>query len=172
MDPDQELYVVLQRTADWLMADVQSLLKGHGLSHQQYNVLRILRGVKGPLNCTEIANRMINRDPDMTRLLDRMETRGWIERALRKHGFKTVTGALTSILDWQSLATAAGGAGVDHRIRNGSAGGVGRTRHGVSQAAVFGVGRGAESTDHGDVETSSWVSASISVIRFVDVSCN
>lgn len=95
MDPDQELYVVLQRTADWLMADVQSLLKGHGLSHQQYNVLRILRGVKGPLNCTEIANRMINRDPDMTRLLDRMETRGWIERARAVEDRRVVLASIT-----------------------------------------------------------------------------
>jgi DNA-binding MarR family transcriptional regulator len=95
MDPDQELYVVLQRAADWLMQDVQSLLKGHGLSHQQYNVLRILRGVKGPLNCTEIANRMINRDPDMTRLLDRMETRGWIERARAVEDRRVVLASIT-----------------------------------------------------------------------------
>jgi len=60
MGPDQELYVVLQRVADRLLQDAQSLLKGHGLSPQQYNVLRILRGAQGRLNCTEIANRMIN----------------------------------------------------------------------------------------------------------------
>jgi DNA-binding MarR family transcriptional regulator len=95
MDPDQELYVALQRTADWLMQDVQSLMKGHGLSPQQYNVLRILRGSKGPLNCTEIANRMINRDPDMTRLLDRMETRGWIERARAVEDRRVVLASIT-----------------------------------------------------------------------------
>jgi len=95
MDRDQALYVALQRAADWLMQDVQSLLKGHGLSHQQYNVLRILRGAKGPLNCTEIANRMINRDPDMTRLLDRMETRGWIERARAVEDRRVVLASIT-----------------------------------------------------------------------------
>jgi len=95
MDPDQELFVVLQRTADRLLQDVQSLMKGHGLSPQQYNVLRILRGAKGPLNCTEIANRMINRDPDMTRLLDRMETRGWIERARAVEDRRVVLASIT-----------------------------------------------------------------------------
>jgi len=80
MDLDQHLFVALQRTADWLLHDTQAVLKSSGLSAQQYNVLRILRGAKQPLNCTEIANRMINRDPDMTRLLDRLESRGWIER--------------------------------------------------------------------------------------------
>lgn len=95
MDRDQELYVVLQRTADWLLQDVQSLMKGHGLSPQQYNVLRILRGAKGPLNCSEIATRMINRDPDMTRLLDRMETRGWIERARAVEDRRVVLASIT-----------------------------------------------------------------------------
>lgn len=81
MDQDQELFVIIQRAADRLMQEPLALLKDHGLSAQQYNVLRILRGAKVSLNCTEIANRMINRDPDITRLLDRMETRGWIERS-------------------------------------------------------------------------------------------
>lgn len=81
MDQDQELFVIIQRAADRLMQEPQALLKDHGLSAQQYNVLRILRGANESLNCTEIASRMINRDPDITRLLDRMETRGWIERS-------------------------------------------------------------------------------------------
>lgn len=80
MDLDQELFVVLQRAADRLLHDTQAVLKPSGLSAQQYNVLRILRGAMGPLNCSEIAGRMINRDPDMTRLLDRLESKGWIER--------------------------------------------------------------------------------------------
>ena len=95
MDPDQELYVALQRAADRLMQDMQSLLKGHGLSPQRYNVLRILRGAKGRLNCTEIANRMINHDPDMTRLLDRMETKGWIERARDVNDRRVVLASIT-----------------------------------------------------------------------------
>lgn len=81
MDQDQELFVTIQRAADRLIQQPQALLKNHGLSGPQYNVLRILRGAKGSLNCTGISSRMINRDPDITRLLDRMEAKGWIQRS-------------------------------------------------------------------------------------------
>lgn len=57
------------------------LLKSQELSVTQYNVLRILRGAAGWLTCGEIGNRMITRDPDITRLLDRLEKRMLIERA-------------------------------------------------------------------------------------------
>jgi DNA-binding MarR family transcriptional regulator len=57
------------------------LLKSAGLSHTQYNVLRILRGASPEtLSCGEIAQRLITRDPDITRLLDRLESRGLISR--------------------------------------------------------------------------------------------
>ena len=52
------------------------ILKAEDLSATQYNVLRILRGAPEGLPCGEIANRMITRDPDVTRLLDRLEKRG------------------------------------------------------------------------------------------------
>ncbi|MBE0660390.1 MAG: MarR family transcriptional regulator [Bryobacteraceae bacterium] len=81
MDQDQELFVTIQRAADRLIQEPQALLRSRGLSGPQYNVLRILRGAQGSLNCTEIGSRMINRDPDITRLLDRMEAKGWIERS-------------------------------------------------------------------------------------------
>ncbi len=56
-------------------------MKKHGLTDSQYNVLRILRGA-GPdgLRCMEIGERMISRDPDITRLLERLERRRLIER--------------------------------------------------------------------------------------------
>jgi DNA-binding MarR family transcriptional regulator len=57
------------------------VLKAEDLSPTQYNVLRILRGAPEGLPCGEIAGRLITRDPDVTRLLDRMEKRGLISRA-------------------------------------------------------------------------------------------
>jgi DNA-binding MarR family transcriptional regulator len=57
------------------------VLKAEDLSSTQYNVLRILRGAPQGLPCGEIAGRLITRDPDVTRLLDRMEKRGLISRA-------------------------------------------------------------------------------------------
>ena len=56
------------------------LLKAEELSSTQYNVLRILRGAPEGLPCGEIGNRMITRDPDITRLLDRLEKRGLVSR--------------------------------------------------------------------------------------------
>ena len=71
----------LLRTADMLTRRAIGVLKAEDLSSTQYNVLRILRGTPQGLPCGEIAGRMITRDPDVTRLLDRMEKRGLISRA-------------------------------------------------------------------------------------------
>lgn len=78
---EDEVFVSLLRTADALLRDVEQVLKPAGLSHAQYNVLRILRGA-GPegLACREIGCRMITRDPDITRLVDRLEARGLVSR--------------------------------------------------------------------------------------------
>jgi MarR family transcriptional regulator, organic hydroperoxide resistance regulator len=77
----EEAGVALARTADRLNDRVAALLKPFGVSPTQYNVLRILRGAgrQGRM-CSEIGERMITRDPDITRLLDRMQRVGWIER--------------------------------------------------------------------------------------------
>jgi DNA-binding MarR family transcriptional regulator len=75
------IFVALQKTADALGLDAEQLLKPHGLTGTRYNVLRILRGAEPEgLACSIIAERMISHDPDMTRLLDRMEKRGLITR--------------------------------------------------------------------------------------------
>ena len=78
---EAKLFVGLLRTADLLSQDADLLVKAYGLTGTQYNVLRILRGA-GPdgLPCKGIGDRMISRDPDMTRLLDRMEKRSLITR--------------------------------------------------------------------------------------------
>jgi DNA-binding MarR family transcriptional regulator len=79
---EAEVYLNLQRTADALARQVAAELKPFGLSPTQYNVLRILRGAgKAGLPCGEIGERMITRDPDITRLLDRLEKRGLLARA-------------------------------------------------------------------------------------------
>ncbi len=77
----QEVYLSILRTADELHSQVAALLKPFGVSTTQYNVLRILRGA-GPNGhrCSEIAERMITREPDITRLLDRMTKAGWISQ--------------------------------------------------------------------------------------------
>src|SRR5437764_13295915 len=68
------------RTCDELSRAFVPILKAEDLSSNQYNVLRILRGAPEGLPCGEIGSRMITRDPDITRLLDRLEKRGLISR--------------------------------------------------------------------------------------------
>ncbi len=79
---EQETFLNLMRTADALTRDIEELFKPSGLSPTQYNVLRILRGSGDEgLACGQIIERMITRDPDLTRLLDRMEKRELISRS-------------------------------------------------------------------------------------------
>ena len=75
------LFVAFMQIADTFGAQAEQVIKTAGLTAAQYNVLRILRGA-GPagLACREIGERMISRDPDITRLLDRMEKRNLITR--------------------------------------------------------------------------------------------
>jgi DNA-binding MarR family transcriptional regulator len=78
---EEEAFLNLQRTLDALAAPFEQLFRQRGISDSQYNVLRILRGVGGDgLPCTEIAERMVSRDPDITRLVDRLETAGLVVR--------------------------------------------------------------------------------------------
>ncbi|MFN2442239.1 MAG: MarR family winged helix-turn-helix transcriptional regulator [Thermoanaerobaculia bacterium] len=78
----EEVVLSMLRTADQLAAPMTELLRVAKLSLSQYNVLRILRGAGAEgLPCGEISERMVRRDPDLTRLLDRLETRGLVARA-------------------------------------------------------------------------------------------
>lgn len=78
----QEAAVNLMLAAAWLNDRMDRALEPLQLSHTQYNVLRILKGAEpaGHPRC-EIACRMIDRAPDVTRIIDRMERRGLVERA-------------------------------------------------------------------------------------------
>jgi DNA-binding MarR family transcriptional regulator len=76
-----EAAVGLMRTADLLRRLLEQALEPSGVTAQQYNVLRILRGARPePLPTLEIAERMIERTPGITRLLDRLEAKKLVER--------------------------------------------------------------------------------------------
>ena len=93
---EQEAYLSLLRTADALQSRVEVKLKEFGLTGTQYNALRILRGA-GPdgIPCSEIGERMITRDPDVTRLLDRLQKRGLVERSRGKQDRRVIYGKIT-----------------------------------------------------------------------------
>lgn len=94
---EQEAYLSLLRTTDALQSSVEALLKEFGLTPTQYNALRILRGAGAEgLPCSEVGERMITRDPDITRLLDRLQKRGLVERARCKRDRRVVYGKITA----------------------------------------------------------------------------
>jgi DNA-binding MarR family transcriptional regulator len=77
-----EAYIALVRAAEDMNRDFVELLKTEDLSDAQYNVLRVLRGAGGDgLACREIGDRLIRHDPDVTRLLDRLDQHKLIARA-------------------------------------------------------------------------------------------
>ena len=92
---EEAAFLDLLRTTDMLSRRPAQLLKTEDLTPNQYNVLRILRGSPDGLSCGEIANRMVTRDPDITRLLDRLEKRALISRCREAKDRRTV---LTRIL--------------------------------------------------------------------------
>lgn len=90
--PAAEAYLNVLRTADALTEALESLLRPFGVTPTQYNVLRILAGAgKAGLSCSEISERMLTRDPDMTRLLDRLERAGLARRAREARDRRVIT---------------------------------------------------------------------------------
>lgn len=76
-----DAFVAIVRASEELQRGFVELFKAHDLSPAQYNVLRILRGAGAVgLTCSDVGNSLIRHDPDVTRLMDRLETRGLIER--------------------------------------------------------------------------------------------
>jgi DNA-binding MarR family transcriptional regulator len=90
------VYVELLRTGDVLSRGIAQVLKTADLSSTQYNVLRILRGAPEGLPCGEIASRMITHDPDITRLLDRLQRRGLISRSRQTKDRRMVMARITA----------------------------------------------------------------------------
>jgi DNA-binding MarR family transcriptional regulator len=93
--PEEAAFLDLMRTTDMLSRGMVGILKSEALSPTQYNVLRILRGSPEGLPCGEIACRMITRDPDVTRLLDRLEKRKLISRCRETRDRRTVMARIT-----------------------------------------------------------------------------
>jgi DNA-binding MarR family transcriptional regulator len=76
-----EAFVLIAKAASLMDHEATEFLREFGLSPTQYNVLRILRDAgENGATCSQVAERMINRDPDITRMLDRLESRGWAVR--------------------------------------------------------------------------------------------
>ena len=94
--PEQEAMLNVLRTADQLQIRFARLFRRFGLTPQQYNVLRILRGEGRPLPILEIAARMITVVPGITGLVDRLEAAGLVERQRCDHDRRVIYVAITA----------------------------------------------------------------------------
>jgi MarR family transcriptional regulator, organic hydroperoxide resistance regulator len=95
--PEEEASLSILRTSELLQQQSSAFIKPYDLTGPQYNVLRILRGsFPNGLPCGQIADRMITRDPDVTRLLDRLEARGLISRERGNQDRRVVVATITA----------------------------------------------------------------------------
>lgn len=93
---EEEVHLEIQRTAQVAARWIAVALKPLGLSEAQFNVLRILRGA-GPegLPSARIGERMVRHDPDLTRLLDRLEKGGLVEKVRDTRDRRVVIARIT-----------------------------------------------------------------------------
>ncbi len=95
--PEVELFLSLVRATDALCRQPSQILKKAGLSGPQYNVLRILRGAGAAgLPCGDIGARMVTHDSDITRLLNRLESKKWVKRAKKSNDRRCITTHITA----------------------------------------------------------------------------
>lgn len=93
----QEVVLNVMRTAGAFRKGVSEVLKPFDLTSPQYNILRILRGApEDGLPCSEVGDRLVSRDPDVTRLLDRLEKRGFVTRGRSLTDRRVVNARITA----------------------------------------------------------------------------
>jgi DNA-binding MarR family transcriptional regulator len=93
---EEGVYLSMLRTVEWLSRRVAETLAGAELTPTQYNALRILRGAgDAGASCTEVSERMVTKDSDVTRLLDRLEARGLISRGREAQDRRRVVARIT-----------------------------------------------------------------------------
>ncbi|MEW4925003.1 MarR family transcriptional regulator [Algibacter sp. 2305UL17-15] len=82
-------------TANWITSHQNEFFKSFGISPQQYNILRILKGADEPLNVQTIKDRMLERSPNATRLMDKLCAKKYIERCPSEQDRRVVKIAIT-----------------------------------------------------------------------------
>lgn len=93
---EEEVFLNLQRTSQALSWATAEMFKSFDLTPVQYNVLRILRGsLETGLLCGEIGERLVTKDSDITRLLDRLENRGLVARERHPSDRRAVVSRIT-----------------------------------------------------------------------------
>jgi len=93
---EQEAYLNLVRTVDELAGEFARLFRDYGLTDAQYNALRILRGHGTRVATRQVADEMVTREPDITRLIDRLEQVGLAARERCKEDRRVVWVTITT----------------------------------------------------------------------------
>lgn len=83
-------------TSNWISSYQNEFFKPYGISRQQFNILRILRGANEPLKVQTIKDRMIERSPNATRLMDKLQAKAFIERSSSDEDRRVVYIEITS----------------------------------------------------------------------------
>ena len=96
MSGEQKAAIALMAAAGRFRRQAGCVLDGHGISSSQYNVLRILRGAGGELPIMTIRDRMADREPSITRLVDRLEGKGLVRRTHSKEDRRRVDCEITA----------------------------------------------------------------------------
>ena len=95
--PEREVYLLLQHVAGAQIQELAVVLRPAAITPEQYHVLRVLRDAgAGGLACSAIAERSVSGDPDVTRLLDRLERQGWASRGREPSDRRVVTARITN----------------------------------------------------------------------------
>ncbi|WP_323789046.1 MarR family winged helix-turn-helix transcriptional regulator [Psychroserpens sp.] len=95
--PNQRVKALLNiiYTANWITSCQNEFFKDYGISPQQYNILRILKGAGEALNVQTIKDRMLERSPNATRLMDKLCAKQCIERLPSEEDRRVVKIAIT-----------------------------------------------------------------------------
>ncbi len=94
---EQQVFLELWRSYDRLKAEEEKTFDRFEISSQQYNALRLLHAAEPEsLRVSELGQRMVTRAPDMTRMLDKLESRGWIKRIRRDENRRAIEVSLTT----------------------------------------------------------------------------
>ena len=84
-NPRQKLHINLMYTYNWMVARMQKVFRAYGVTIQQYNILRILRGqYPNPSTIQLLKSRMLDKQPDASRLIDRLTAKGLVTRKVSK----------------------------------------------------------------------------------------
>ena len=95
-NPQNQVWINLMYTHNHLMDHISQVFKKHGITKQQYNVLRILKGKNNmPATCGEVKGVMLDKNPDLSRLGDRLVAKGLINRAVNEDNRREVELSIT-----------------------------------------------------------------------------